>query len=382
MVKMAQILFRGLRRYGTILSKTPVVCCKCELNTFKRLSFVGPPSSSSFVSSLNKFYGTTTHQADKKPVESRSETTAADPLEDIFGENKDERRKEKEKAIKNLKLGFFFIGASLIMIIGSGLYVLMADNYYKRDEDEKDSYPVRVYKRGRLAVREFFESMRAPSYDKLLPDPLPYPYIQPPYTLIVEMTDLLIHPEWTYTTGWRFKKRPNVDLFLQQVAEHFEVVVFTASNGFNVYPILDSLDKNGVIMYRLVKNATDYIDGHHVKNLDRINRDLSKVIVIDWNADSVKLQRENAFIIPRWTGEDEDQQLVQLAEFLNVVAASEVSDVRDVLSYYKQFDNPLEVFKENQRKLLEMQEEQKQISGTLPVNKARGSWKDKYLYGK
>lgn len=377
MVKMAQFLFRSLGRYGTVLSKTPV-CCKCEPVTFKRLSFVGP---SSFVTSLNKFYGT---QVEKKPVETSplSGTTAADPLEDIFGENKDERRKEKEKAIRNLKLGFFFIGASLIMVIGSGLYVLMDDNHYKRDEDEKDSYAVRVYRRGRLAVREFFESMRAPSYDKLLPDPLPYPYIQPPYTLIVEMTDLLIHPEWTYTTGWRFKKRPNVDLFLQEVAEHFEVVVFTASNGFNVYPILDSLDKNGVIMYRLVKNATDYIDGHHVKNLDRINRDLSKVIVIDWNADSVKLQRENAFIIPRWAGEDEDQQLVQLAEFLNVVAASEVSDVRDVLSYYKQFDNPLEVFKENQRKLLEMQEEQKQISGTLPVNKARGSWKDKYLYGK
>jgi hypothetical protein len=32
-----------------------------------------------------------------------------DPIEDIFGENKDERRKEKEKAIKNLKIGFFLL---------------------------------------------------------------------------------------------------------------------------------------------------------------------------------------------------------------------------------------------------------------------------------
>lgn len=374
MVKMAQILFRGIRHYNTILGKT-AVCCKCELNTFKLIKYVRVQPS--LVLSLSKFYS-----SEKKTIGTLETTThAPDPL-DIFGENKDERQKEKDKAIKNLKIGFFFIGASLIMMFGCGLYVLMGDNHFKEDGDEKDVYPVRVYKRGRLAFKEFFESMRAPSYEKLLPDPLPYPYIQPPYTLIIEMTDLLIHPEWTYSTGWRFKKRPNVDQFLEQVSQNYEVVVFTASNGFNVYPILDSLDKNNVIMYRLVKNATDYIDGHHVKNLDRINRDLSKVIMVDWNVDSVKLQRENALVIPKWMGEDNDQQLIQLAELLNVVAASEVSDVREVLSYYKQFDNPLEVFKENQRKLLELQEEQKQLSGTLPVNKARGSWKDKYLYGK
>ncbi|VVC35360.1 HAD-like domain,FCP1 homology domain [Cinara cedri] len=372
MVKMAQFLFRGLRQYSTKLGKT-ALCCKCELNTFKLISYVRP----SFCLSLNKFYSS--------EVEKKSETLETSRLIDqldLFGENKDERQKEKDKAIKNLKIGFFFIGASLILVLGSGLYVLMDENYYKHDEDEKESYLLRLYKRGTNAIGGFFESMRAPSYEKLLPDPLPYPYIQPPYTLIIEMTDLLIHPEWTYTTGWRFKKRPNVDHFLEQVSQNYEIVVFTASNGFNVYPILDSLDKNNVIMYRLVKNATDYIDGHHVKNLDRINRDLSKVIVIDWNVDSVKLQRENALVIPRWTGEDSDQQLIQLAEFLNVVSASEVTDVREVLSYYKQFNNPLEVFKENQRKLLEMQEEQKLISGSLPVNKARGSWKDKYLYGK
>lgn len=371
---MAQFLFRSVRQYSSILAKT-TVCCKCELNTFKLVSCVQP----SFVSSLNRFYGA---QAEKKPIEVVSETARAPEPLDIFGENKDERKQEKETAIKNLKIGFYFIGASLFMIVGSGLYILMADNYYKQDKDEKDSYPVRVFRRGRFAISDFFESIRAPSYEQLLPDPLPFPYHQPPYTLILEMTDLLVHPEWTYSTGWRFKKRPNVDRFLEQVSENYEVVVFTASNGFNVYPIVESLDKNHVIMYKLVKNATDYIDGHHVKNLERINRNLSKVIMVDWNENSVKKQRDNALVIPRWTGEDYDDQLIQLAELLNVVAASEVSDVREVLSYYKQFDNPLEVFKENQRKLLEMQEEQKQISGILPVNKARGSWKDKYLYGK
>ena len=41
--------------------------------------------------------------------------------------------------------------------------------------------------------------MKEPSTDKLLPDPLQYPYLQPPYTLVIEMTGLLVHPEWTVT---------------------------------------------------------------------------------------------------------------------------------------------------------------------------------------
>ena len=30
-------------------------------------------------------------------------------------------------------------------------------------------------------------------------------------------------------------------------------------------------------MYRLVRDATRFVDGHHIKDLDALNRDLSKV---------------------------------------------------------------------------------------------------------
>lgn len=35
-----------------------------------------------------------------------------------------------------------------------------------------------------------------------------------------------------YSTGWRFKKRPNVDYFLERIGKTFEVVVYTAENGY------------------------------------------------------------------------------------------------------------------------------------------------------
>lgn len=193
-----------------------------------------------------------------------------------------------------------------------------------------------------------------PSREKLLPDPLTYPYIQPPYTLVLEFTDMLVHPDWTYQTGWRFKKRPGVDYFLEQIAPPlFEVVVYTSESGMTVFPILDALDPNGYIMYRLVRDSTRFVDGHHVKSLDHLNRDPNKVIVVDWNSASVKESPRNALLIPRWDGNDSDRTLIDLAAFLKMLATNKVEDVREVLDYYQQFEDPLQAFRENQRKVLE-----------------------------
>jgi mitochondrial import inner membrane translocase subunit TIM50 len=242
--------------------------------------------------------------------------------------------------------------------------------------------------------------IQEPSREKLLPDPLKYPYIQPKYTLVLEMKDVLVHPDWTYQTGWRFKKRPGVDYFLENLARHYEIVVYTADQGMTVFPILDALDPNGFIMYRLVRDATHFVDGHHVKNLANLNRDLEKVIVVDWDPNSTKLQPENTFNIPRWSGNDDDTTLFDLVAFLKskmpiifsllpnlshfpfpAIADADVPDVREVLTYYKGYDNPLVQFRENQRKVMEQEEEMKRLeqAKTSPVVK---KWSPSFLGGR
>lgn len=45
-----------------------------------------------------------------------------------------------------------------------------------------------------------------------------------------------------------------------------------------IWPVLDKLDpENKLISYRLFRDSTHFIDGVHVKNLEGLNRDLSKV---------------------------------------------------------------------------------------------------------
>lgn len=97
-------------------------------------------------------------------------------------------------------------------------------------------------------------------------------------------------------TGWRFKKRPGIETLFQQLAPLYEIVIFTSETGMvrpgwglhiqgrgpphpapscrpsyvshslqTAFPLIDSVDPHGFISYRLFRDATRYMDGHHVK---------------------------------------------------------------------------------------------------------------------
>lgn len=194
----------------------------------------------------------------------------------------EEDRKEKEKSWKHMKLGFIVFGVSATGLAIWSVYEMGSPRLDEMGQPITDEFtrlpaPQQYFKRMWREMTYYQRIIQEPSRDKLLPDPLKPPYIQPPYTLVLEMRDVLVHPDWTYQTGWRFKKRPGVDYFLEQLAKNFEIVVYTADQGMTVFPILDGLDPNGYIMYRLVRDATLFVDGHHVKSLDNLNRDLKRV---------------------------------------------------------------------------------------------------------
>ncbi|XP_034473074.1 mitochondrial import inner membrane translocase subunit TIM50-A isoform X2 [Drosophila innubila] len=113
------------------------------------------------------------------------------------------------------------------------------------------SIPQQYIQRMWHSLNYYQKMLEEPMPTRLLPDIVQAPYVQPRYTLVLEMKDVLVHPDWTYQTGWRFKKRPGVDHFLKQCSKHFEIIVYTAEQGMTAFPILDALDPNGYIRYRL-----------------------------------------------------------------------------------------------------------------------------------
>ncbi|XP_053611826.1 mitochondrial import inner membrane translocase subunit TIM50-C-like isoform X2 [Plodia interpunctella] len=308
------------------------------------------------------------------PLSSEDAQTIKKEQEQFDKENK-EKNEENEKSWKRMKIGFGVFGGALT-VMGGCLVVEMGAPRRGEDgqllEDEFSNQPlVLQYLKRTWKELTFYEKMiKEPSREKLLPDPLPAPY-QPTYTLVLEFTDVLVHPDWSYQTGWRFKKRPGLDQFLQTVANsNFEVVIFTTENVFMIWPVIDKLDpENKLINYRLFRDSTHFIDGVHVKNLDGLNRDLSKVIVVDWNKASTKFHPQNTLILNKWKGVDDDTTLLDLANLLQTIAMSEVADVREVLTYYSQFDDPIAMFRENQRRLLEQLEQKERQAQDQPLTR-------------
>lgn len=172
-----------------------------------------------------------------------------------------------------------------------------------------------------------------PSFDKLLPDP--DPSFERPYTLCLSLDDLLVHSEWTRDHGWRVAKRPGMDYFVRYLSQYYELVLFTTVPFAMGEPLVRKLDPFRFIMWPLYREATKYEDGEIVKDLSYLNRDLSKVIIIDTNATHVRKQPENAIVLEPWKGNSKDQDLVGLIPFLEYIHTMQVDDVRKTLKSFE-----------------------------------------------
>ena len=107
-------------------------------------------------------------------------------------------------------------------------------------------------------------------------------------------------------------------MFLSQIGyPHFELVIYTVETPMTFFNIIESLDpQNQHINYRLFRDATKFVNGHPTKDVDSLNRDPKKVILVDWNKDSVALGMENALLLKKWEGDTKDTGLIGLAQLL------------------------------------------------------------------
>ncbi len=65
--------------------------------------------------------------------------------------------------------------------------------------------------------------------------------------------------------GWKYQKRPGVDALLLRLFEFYEIVVFTSETAVSGNSLLAALDPNQLILYKLYRDSTKYINGAHVK---------------------------------------------------------------------------------------------------------------------
>lgn len=309
----------------------------------------------------------------KEPTsEKGEETEGSEDGKDAPGNTTKKTKKARKTSteIKRERYSNWFYIFSFSGLAGYGLYMT-------RDWEENEPQELKVkvangytaslmYGRFKARFNSIFTYFQEPPFPDLLPPPPPAPY-QRPLTLVLSLEDLLVHSEWSQKHGWRTAKRPGVDYFLGYLSQYYEIVLFSSNYMMYSEKIAEKLDPlHAFISYNLYKEHCVYKDHVHIKDLSKLNRDVNKVIIIDTDPNSYKLQPENAIPMQPWTGENDDK-LIQLIPFLEYLATQQVSDVKPILNSFNDKNNiPIE-FNERAAKLKsKFVEEQKK--------KAQGNW--------
>jgi len=124
--------------------------------------------------------------------------------------------------------------------------------------------------------------------------------------------------------------RPGAVEFLDMCAKHYEIVLFTASLAKYADPLLDLLDENKTIHYRLFRDSCVQIGYSYVKDLSTLGRRMEDIMIIDNSPQSYRFQPQNAIPCTSWFDDRRDTELIDLLDVMETTLVK-VADVRSVL---------------------------------------------------
>lgn len=166
-------------------------------------------------------------------------------------------------------------------------------------------------------------------------------------TIVLDLDETLVHssekPPRFYdfaievtmegeTTTYYVLKRPGVDELLTELANKYELVLFTASMKEYADAVLDRIDPHRAIRYRLFRDSCTEISGKFVKDLSLLGRDLKRVIIVDDNPNAYMLHPQNAIPVSSFVDNLDDGELASVIRFCKVTEKYE--DLREAIRRY------------------------------------------------
>jgi CTD small phosphatase-like protein 2 len=101
------------------------------------------------------------------------------------------------------------------------------------------------------------------------------------FTLVLDLDEKLINFRREDAQKGILRFRPGLHKFLNEVKQVYKVIVFIGSQEYT-YPILNTIKKQEKFFdTRLHRQHDIVMDNVFVKDLSRLGRDISKVIIVD-----------------------------------------------------------------------------------------------------
>lgn len=185
-----------------------------------------------------------------------------------------------------------------------------------------------------------FKDFMEPINDKLLPDwptdpcyaNVAMPGQPAPPLLILDLERTLIGSSHDAKYGWRHVKRPGLDTFLDQLTPYFEIVIFSENDQGSVMDIFMAIDKENKC-HKFGSAHAEVRDGKMIKRLDLMNRDLSRIVLIDDDPIAFQHFKRNTLQIKPFVdvNDKDDHALLDLIPLLQALIHEGVTDFRDTL---------------------------------------------------
>ena len=158
------------------------------------------------------------------------------------------------------------------------------------------------------------------------------------YTLVLDLDETLISFQINELGKGIIKMRPGLFNFLRKVKQKYELVVFTAGTKEYAEPIIDIIEKREkFFIKRLYREHTIYRNSNYIKDLSKLGRNLSKIIIVDNMPQNFCLQRDNGILISNYFGQDNGENTLDiLLDILLKIAQRIGRDVRNEIKKYKE----------------------------------------------
>ena len=165
---------------------------------------------------------------------------------------------------------------------------------------------------------------------------IPFPPSKP-YSLVLDLDETLIHVPKGKNI---FILRPGLRKFLHSLTEYYELIVFTTGIKEYADQIINFIEKDEkYFSYRLYRESATFLNEQYYKDLNKLGRDLKKIIIVDDKEINMELQEENGIIIkPFITENDEGKNDIILFELINIlvrIAKDKPDDIRKSLKIYR-----------------------------------------------
>ena len=123
--------------------------------------------------------------------------------------------------------------------------------------------------------------------------------------------------------------RPGAIDFIKKVAKLYEVIIFTASISKYALPLIDILDSDKNIQYKLTREHCTFLNGIYIKELKKLNRDLNDLIILDNSPLAYSFDIDNGLPIKAWYEDKNDNELDKVYFILEFL--SKVKDARNFI---------------------------------------------------